>query len=111
MKFLCYSTKSNAIRPVSYTHLDVYKRQHLILALAHHQFNFRCLLRQNIEKGGENTSSKEKEMDLPYTAKVGQEVTNIIFRPVILLSTPRYKDTLIFLHPKYPPIDINEGWY
>ena len=30
---------------------------------------------------------------------------------VCLLSTPRYKDTLIFLHPKYPPIDINEGWY
>ena len=29
------------------------------------------------QKGGENTSSKEKEMDLPYTAKVGQEVTNI----------------------------------
>ena len=25
---------------------------HLILALAHHQSNFRCLLRQNIEKGG-----------------------------------------------------------
>ena len=29
------------------------------------------------QKGGENTSSKEKKMDLPYTAKVGQEVTNI----------------------------------
>ena len=29
------------------------------------------------QEGGENTSSEAKEMDLPYTAKVGQEVTNI----------------------------------